>query len=67
MAGTSIPPHTPTNRIPKRAFIYSIFPEGDQHCVVRLYGDGSTLEICRFSSRETALEFAARLPPSRVA
>ncbi len=67
MAADSIGAPAPMNRIRPRPFIYSVYPEGDLHCIVRLYDDGSILEIARLSSREAALEFARLLPPSRVA
>jgi hypothetical protein len=62
MAGSSIP-----RCAPKRAFIYTVFPEAaDQHLVAKVYSDGSLLELGRFSSREAALAFASLLPPSQV-
>jgi hypothetical protein len=68
MADYTIIAFPPTNRItPKRAFIYSVFPEADdQHLVAKVYSNGSLPELGRFSSREAAIAFASKLPPSQV-
>jgi hypothetical protein len=64
MAADTILTFPPTNRIQKRAFIYSVIPEADdQHLVAKVYADGSLLELGRFSNREAALAFANKLPP----
>jgi hypothetical protein len=64
MATDTISASPTINRIKKRAFIYSVFPEADdQHLVAKVYSDGSLLELGRFSSREAALAFASKLTP----